>query len=503
MAIPTWPSRLGHPSDEAIRHLSNASTGVKITDAEIAKPKAGEPRPLNEIQELAVAKEQISRRKAIKATRPFERLCWDMIFLSTPAYNADTIVSHFYDPYLHLHLTETLWKKGESVDSIIGMVNKIERKFPQYKVAIIQTDEEQILVNSNKFNAFIKDRFWDTSPPYVHQPNGAIERAGQAILARGRALRIDSNLPKELWPEPIKAATDLLNLTPIYSLNWKSPLGLLYELLNLPKPSLAHLRAYGCRVYVRDTNIQKGDKMEPRSYIGYLVGYDSSNIFRIWVPHRRTVIRARDVRFDETKRYDPQEVNLVDKLRQRVDDIIEVIEIPGTTCQVDELLHFTSIEQPDPSVYVDKEAEPDQQPLSQLLTPDTTPAPEFTVPMPSTPESIEESSTDPFDMPLPPSPESQILVDTSPQPDEQAEARLITPMVPARGGEKTTVSADLDPAHIIEGPRTRKQSGRRAAYLAHLDGGTSEMRAAFNSLNKAAVPYRELRATLNPTEWME
>jgi hypothetical protein len=157
-----WQSRLGHPSDEAIRHLSNASTGVKITDAEIAKPKAGEPRPLNEIQELAVAKEQISRRKAIKATRPFERLCWDMIFLSTPAYNADTIVSHFYDPYLHLHLTETLWKKGESVDSIIGMVNKIERKFPQYKVAIIQTDEEQILVNSNKFNAFIKDRFWDT-----------------------------------------------------------------------------------------------------------------------------------------------------------------------------------------------------------------------------------------------------------------------------------------------------------------------------------------------------
>ena len=156
-----------------------------------------------------------------------------------------------------------------------------------------------------------------------------------------------------------------------------------------------------------------------------------------------------------------------------------------------------------PAVYVDKEAEPDQQPLSQLLTPDTTPAPEFTVPMPSTPESIEESSTDPFDMPLPPSPESQILVDTSPQPDEQAEARLITPMVPARGGEKTTVSADLDPAHIIEGPRTRKQSGRRAAYLAHLDGGTSEMRAAFNSLNKAAVPYRELRATLNPTDWME
>ena len=37
-----WQSRLGHPSDEAIRHLSNTSTGVKITDAEITKPKPGD-----------------------------------------------------------------------------------------------------------------------------------------------------------------------------------------------------------------------------------------------------------------------------------------------------------------------------------------------------------------------------------------------------------------------------------------------------------------------------
>jgi hypothetical protein len=115
----------------------------------------------------------------------------------------------------------------------------------------------------------------------------------------------------------------------------------------------------------------------------------------------------------------------VDKLRQRVDDIIEVIEIPGTTCQVDELLHFTPFEQPVPAVYVNKEAEPDPHPLSQLLTPETTPAPEFTVLMPSSSESTEQPSTDPFDILLPPLPESQFPVDTSPQPDEQAESRLI------------------------------------------------------------------------------
>ena len=71
-------------------------------------------------------------------------------------------------------------------------------------------------------------------------------------------------------------------------------------------------------------------------------------------------------------------------------------------------------------------------------------------------------------------------------------------MVPARGGGNTTVSADLNPAQIIEGSRIRKQSGRRAVYLAHSNGGTSGMKAAFNSLNKASMPYREHQNKLPP-----
>ena len=53
--------------------------------------------------------------------------------------------------------------------------------------------------------------------------------------------------------------------------------------------------------------------------------------------------------------------------------------------------------------------------------------------------------------------------------------------------------ADLTPVHIIEGSRIRKQSERRAAYLAHLDGGTSETKAAFITLNKAAIPIVNTR----------
>jgi hypothetical protein len=36
---------------------------------------------------------------------------------------------------------------------------------------------------------------------------------------------------------------------------------------------------------------------EPQAYIGYLVGYDSSNIFRVWIPTLDRVIKTRDVIF--------------------------------------------------------------------------------------------------------------------------------------------------------------------------------------------------------------
>jgi hypothetical protein len=40
-------------------------------------------------------------------------------------------------------------------------------------------------------------------------------------------------------------------------------------------------------------------KLDPRAHVGYLVGYNSTNIFRAWIPHQGKVISTRDVIFDE------------------------------------------------------------------------------------------------------------------------------------------------------------------------------------------------------------
>lgn len=59
-----------------------------------------------------------------------------------------------------------------------------------------------------------------------------------------------------------------------------------HEALFGKKPSLSHRHPYGCRAYPLRPNIPRKDKLAPSAFIGYLVGYDSTNIFRIWVARK-------------------------------------------------------------------------------------------------------------------------------------------------------------------------------------------------------------------------
>ena len=46
------------------------------------------------------------------------------------------------------------------------------------------------------------------------------------------------------------------------------------------------------------------DRLKSRAWIGYLVGYDSTNVYRIWNPVFNKVTRTRDVIFDERSVFD-------------------------------------------------------------------------------------------------------------------------------------------------------------------------------------------------------
>ncbi len=44
--------------------------------------------------------------------------------------------------------------------------------------------------------------------------------------------------------------------------------------------------------------------LDAKALIGFLVGYESTNIYRMWVPYKKRVVSVRDVIFNEDKVWD-------------------------------------------------------------------------------------------------------------------------------------------------------------------------------------------------------
>ena len=68
-------------------------------------------------------------------------------------------------------------------------------------------------------------------------------------------------------------------------------------------------------------------KLDPRAYIGYLVGYDSTNIFRIWIPSFKKVIRTRDVKFNDDVFYYLSDLDVGSVLREHLEDLIKTLSL--------------------------------------------------------------------------------------------------------------------------------------------------------------------------------
>ncbi|KAI1003263.1 hypothetical protein K3495_g4940 [Podosphaera aphanis] len=135
---------------------------------------------------------------------------------------------------------------------------------------------------------------------------------------------LEASLPTNLWPETVICAGYIANRTPIRQLGWKTP----FEVVYGSKPGYSHLRIFGCRAYALKKHILNSRKLDSRAHIGHLVGYESTNIFKIWIPSRNKVIKTRDVTFDEDTFYDPKDLDIGAVLRESAEDLIQTISLP-------------------------------------------------------------------------------------------------------------------------------------------------------------------------------
>ena len=302
-----WHLRLGHPGPRALEHLVNHSRGVRIKG-----PTTVECDDCG----LAKAKRHIRRapRHIPGDLKPGACLAVDFHDYESDEKGfralmlvTDRCSGFIWDFYLKSHQASAI------VACLAYLVDLLERQY-SFKPKVIEADNE---FGSKEVHDFLNARhiILEPSAPYTQDQNGGAERSGGVIKEKSRAMR--GKLPAIMWREYTRAAVYLFNRTPRYSNSWKTP----YEVLFGRKPAQEHLKAYGCKTFAM-TNTAKLKKnrrqrLEPKAWLGYLVGYTSTNIYRIWVPIEGRVINTRDVAFNENEFFNGDLSSLQDEAKDK------------------------------------------------------------------------------------------------------------------------------------------------------------------------------------------
>jgi hypothetical protein len=351
---------LGHAGSDAINQLSSNVRGI-------LPPTGSAPTIINCEECLQNKAHQIISRRfghEIGASRLFETVAIDLIQLDAPGYNGHRYVFHGFDLYTKLNFVYTIAKRDKAtlLKVLTRLDRSIKREFNATVTFLIADDERGYGLTDDSARAYCNQEGirLQIRAPHTEEQNGSAERSGKNLIIRSRSMSVTSNLPLQLAPEIYVAVAYLLNRTPTRTVGWKTP----FEMAYSKQPSIAHLRVYGCRAYTLRPQIPRGDKLSPRALIGYLVGYDSSNTYRVWLlnarsrAHQGKVIRIRDVTFKEDLFYQHGD---------EADPLLQGEELETIT----RTLHMPPIQEPEDSSEDESSTTPEIDQVASILPMDS------------------------------------------------------------------------------------------------------------------------------------
>ena len=116
-------------------------------------------------------------------------------------------------------------------------------------------------------------------------------------MEKARSMLSGVKLGHEFWAEVVGTTCYLVNRSPSSVLDDKTP----HEVWSGKKPSLQHLRVFGCDAYVhvpKENRSKMDKKAEKCIFIGYKDGVKG---YKLWNPERKKIVYSRDVVFREVK----------------------------------------------------------------------------------------------------------------------------------------------------------------------------------------------------------
>ena len=281
---PLWHSRLGHPSNKV---LSMVLPNLTLPNKEC---------------EACVLGKQC--RKVFPESTTSYKKCFDLVHSdvwTAPCISKDQykyFVS-FIDQKSKYTWVTLMSSKSQVFESFQKFFNYVLNQFGT-KIKTLRSDNGGEYM-SNQFKKLLDDNgiIHQTSCAYTPQQNGVSERKNRHLLEVARSMMFERGVPKSLWGDAVMTACYVINRLPTENLGNKSP----FEVLNGIKPSINHLRVFGCKCYVFIPEAQR-NKLEPKSVKCMFVGYSTSQKgYKCFHPETKRMYVSREVRFDENDGY--------------------------------------------------------------------------------------------------------------------------------------------------------------------------------------------------------
>jgi hypothetical protein len=116
---------------------------------------------------------------------------------------------------------------------------------------------------SNALKAWLKQKgiTLELTIPYTAMENGVAERFNRTVLDKARSMLHFAGLPTSFWCLAVQTAVYLKNRSPSQILDDMTPL----EAWSGVKPSVTHLRVFGCPAWDRTAPEKRESKLHPRS----------------------------------------------------------------------------------------------------------------------------------------------------------------------------------------------------------------------------------------------
>ena len=314
-----WHQILAHAENEIIQNLEKSIQEIKISnDKKTSKTNECETCALSKAHQIIF---RFNQKSEFSKEKSFHRVTYDLMQLNS-IMNKDQWISHLACFENDFNLVFTHSRKSNATNIVKKGLKIMQTKF-NARVMFFRTNDEKSL--KKKFDEMLSDLkiTYELFALYTSEQNNHSERKENVLAMKTRTMRIQANFSKYLWSWIARVVDFIMNKTLMKKHSWK----ISFERVINNKFNIFHLHKFECRAYFFDKSIFKKNKLRERAHIEYLLKYDDSNIYFIWISNQQKVIRTKDVIFDESIYYDSSEIDVVKLLKSMIELLIETSDI--------------------------------------------------------------------------------------------------------------------------------------------------------------------------------